>query len=161
MPFELMDNVNARREEQGSVQHLEHFQQSFVSTKIRLDATAFATSSASVIPAITPQALAEQYLRVVAPIYGFDETMLSCPAPADSLAAAEAQNAEAGGSKLELVEENELMGTTTVEYQQTYNHLPIWEAGVSVTIQAEPMRVTASQSSNHKDVALPHARLSN
>jgi hypothetical protein len=41
------------------------------------------------------------------------------------------------------------MGTTTISYQQTYKDLPVWEAGISVTIQPEPMRVTASQSSVH------------
>ena len=47
------------------------------------------------------------------------------------------------------------MGTTTVSYQQTYQGLPVWQAGVSITIQPEPMRVTASQSSVHKGLSLP------
>lgn len=54
--------------------------------------------------------------------------------------------------KLEVVDEKDIMDTTTVSYQQTYQGLPVWKAGVSVTIQSDPMRVTASQSSVHKDI---------
>jgi len=152
MPFELTENVHIDRDEQGQVQHLEHFQQPFVAADAEGLAALTADATASVVSAATPQALAEQYLQQVAPVYGINENMLS----GHGEAALTAEGAGAG-SKLELTEEKEMMGTTIISYQQTYDGLPVWEAGVSVTIQPEPMRVTASQSSVHQEVSLPQA----
>lgn len=157
MPFELTENVRVDRDEHGNVQHLEHFQEPFVAAPSE-DYAAAAVAGIPFMGAATPQALAEAYLKQVASIYGISETML----PGPDAAAAPSGNGSRSkavprGSKLELAEEKELMGTTTISYQQTYDGLPVWEAGVSVTIQSEPMRVTASQSSTHEDISLPRA----
>jgi len=154
MPFELTDKIHVNRDEPGHVRHLEHFQQPFVAANTEALRAATADANIPSVSAPTPQALAEQYLRDVAPIYGIDERMLPDQGGAEALARGAAAGGPAG-SKLELTEEKEVMGTTTIWYQQTYNDLPVWEGGVSVTIQPEPMRVTASQSSVHPDVSLP------
>lgn len=154
MNFELNESVHIDRDEKGNVQHLEHFQQPFVAPA-GAEALAEGDGAASAF-ANTPQGLAEQYIRkVAAPVYGFSESLLPDPLAAEFITDTERANGNGNGGKLELREEKEIMGTTTVAYQQTYKGLPVWEAGVSVTVQPEPLRVTASQSSVHKDISLP------
>jgi hypothetical protein len=155
MTFELDENVKINKDERGNVQVLEHLQQPFVAGETT---GAMGLAEAASAPPNTPQALSEQYLRQVAPVYGIDQNMLSSNGGLTMLA--EESAAASPDGKLELAEEKEIMGTTTVSYQQTYAGLPIWKAGVSVTIQPEPMRVTASQSSVHHDVDLPAASTS-
>lgn len=160
MNFELdSDNVRLERDEKGNVQLLDHFQQPFVATSPADSAlTEDAAGDAPFSSANSAQGLAEQYLREVAPVYGIGENMLPGSAGGenfDSLTESDTGESSETGNKLELAEEREIMGTKTVSYQQTYNNLPVWEAGVSVTIQPQPMRVTASQSSVHQDITLP------
>jgi zinc metalloprotease ZmpB len=157
MPFDLTDNVNAERDDQGNVQHLEHFQQPYVGVGVGMEADALNDAGIPFAPATTPQALAAQYLQEVAPLYGIDESMLPSSGEDFGLAADDPGDGGPAGSKLELTEEKDLMGTTTIAYQQTYNGLPVWEAGVSVTMLPNPLRVTASQSTIHNDVVLPEA----
>jgi hypothetical protein len=155
MPFDITDNVNVARDEQGNIQQLDHFLHPYVGVAPTDDRQA-STLEAARVPfafAPTPQALAQQYLREVAAVYEIPDTMVP------ESGGTEARAAEPAGSKLELAEDKEMMGTTTVSYQQTYNDLPVWEAGVSVTIQPEPLRVTASQSSIHSDVSLQEEAL--
>ena len=156
MSFDLTENVHADRNEKGNVQHLEHLQQPFVAGSAEDLAALEVDSGVPFSPAATPQGLAQQYLRAVAPVYGI-QSMLPDQDNTAALTAAAEEDEESAGGKLELAEEKELMGTTTVSYQQTYNQVPVWEAGVSVTILPEPMRVTASQSTVHPDVSLPSA----
>lgn len=157
MAFELTDNVQVAEDEQGNIRHLEHFRRPFVaSNSVPADSRLAAALEEADVPstfALTPQALAQQYLQEVAPVYQFDPNMLP------ESGGAEARIAEPAAGILELTEENELMGTTTISYQQTYKGLPVWEAGISVTIQPEPLRVTASQSSIHSDLSLPQEEL--
>ncbi len=138
---------------QDSVLHLEHLDRPFTGATVGEDTLSAELSGGTLFAAPpTPQALAEQYLREVAPIYGISDNMLPGHGATD-FAGTEAPDTSAGS--LDLIEEKEVMGTTTIAYQQTYNGLPVWEAGVSVTILPQPMRVTASQSSVHRDITLP------
>jgi zinc metalloprotease ZmpB len=117
MPFELTDNVHVAEDDQGNIRHLEHFLRPFVaSNTVAADSRQAAALEATDAPstvALTPQALAQQYLQEVAPVYQFDPNMLP------ESGGAEARLAEPAAGKLELTEENELMGTTTISYQQT------------------------------------------
>ncbi|MEU9117364.1 hypothetical protein AB0D04_37895 [Streptomyces sp. NPDC048483] len=157
--FELTDNV--RQEEHGKVKHLDHYQQPVVAVPPESPELAERNGQPTEA-ATTPQALAESYLQEVAPLYGIDEAMLP-GGGGDALTAGEEPGEESGNgparSRLELTEEKEVMGTTVVSYQQLYDGLPVWEAGVSVTIQPHPMRVTASQSSVDAAVSLPEDSL--
>jgi hypothetical protein len=150
MTFQLDDNVKFSKDERGNVLVLEHLEQPFIAGE-----TSSARGLAEEFPAPnTPQALAEQYLRQVSDVFGLDQNMLASNGGFASLSGNGGGAAASPDGKLELVEEKEIMGTTTVSYQQTYAGLPIWKAGVSVTIQPEPLRVTASQSSVHHDINL-------
>ncbi|MFE6283623.1 hypothetical protein [Streptomyces sp. NPDC057877] len=150
MVFEPSENVHS--ESHGGVRHLDHFQQPYVArppgSREFAEGNGFAGA-----PAATAQVLAESYLREVAPVYGFDEAML--PRNGGAAASLTDRSRAFGHSTLELAEEKEVMGTTVVSYQQKYDDLPVWEAGISVSIQPEPMRVTASQSSVRPDISLP------
>src|SRR5262245_58811679 len=143
MTFELDDNTQISKDERGNVQVLDHSQQPFVAGA----ASESMGFSGSASPS-TPVGLADQYLKQVASAYGIDQNMLSSTAGNNGFAL---ESASSDG-KLELFDEKEIMGTTTVSYQQTYEGLPVWKGGVSVTIQSDPLRVTASQSSVHKDI---------
>ncbi|WP_406212585.1 hypothetical protein [Streptomyces canus] len=136
MTFELTENVH--NENNGRVRHLEHFQQPFVAlspgNREFAEPEGFTGAAAA-----TAQILAESYLREVAPVYGIDEAMLPGNGSGESLTDRRAAPAPSTGhSTLELTEEKEVMGTTVVSYQQKYDDLPVWAAGVSVSIQPEP-----------------------
>jgi zinc metalloprotease ZmpB len=155
MPFPINANVRVERDDSGNVQHLEHFQQPFVAAATSAEAAAAAEAGVPAATATDAQALAREYLRQVAPIYGLRESELPDDGDAALSGAAAAPAAAPVGSKLRLTEQKEVLDTTTITYQQTYDGIPVWEAGTSVTIQPAPMRVTASQSSVHRDIVLP------
>jgi hypothetical protein len=46
------------------------------------------------------------------------------------------------------------METSVVSYQQSYEGLPIWEAGLSISANDSPARVTSSTSSLHYDIKI-------
>ena len=151
MPFPINDNVRVERDGSGNVQHLDHFQQPFVAAATPAAALAAAEAGVPAAAAPNPQTLAREYLKEVAPIYGLAASEL----PDDGGAGFAVAAAAPTGSKLQLAEQKEMLETTTISYQQTYNGIPVWESGTSITIQAAPMRVTASHNSVHRDVALP------
>lgn len=139
MAFQITDNVNVERDPDGVVRQLEHVQEPYVAQP---------NASLGFTQETSPRALAEDYLREVAPLYGFSE-MLS-PGEA-GLGLRDVEPAETG-AQVRFVEEKPVTGTTTLSYEQTYQGIPVWEAGVNVTVQESPMRVTSSQSSVHLDV---------
>jgi len=152
MPFPLSDQVQVERDPAGTVQQLEHLQQPYVAASA---AEAFGlTAGALTAEAESPRALAESYLSEVAALYGIDAAMLPGGVLTDEATGIVAAAEAPGGAKLEIAQEKELMGTTTIAYQQFFAGLPVWEAGVNVTVLSSPMRVTASQSSVHQDLAM-------
>ena len=153
MTFEFDDNVQISKDERGNVQVLDHLQQPFVAGAGVSPESALAFDGSA--SPNTPHGLANQYLRQVASAYGIEQNMLS---DASSTNGFSAESASTDG-KLELADEKEIMGTTTVSYQQTYEGLQVWKAGVSVTVQSDPLRVTASQSSVHKDINISPSSL--
>lgn len=122
MPFDLTGNVNLERDDQGVARSLEHIQQPYLAAPAALAAP-------------TPQALAQSYLNEpeVRSAYGLDDALLSDLSGAVPSLAADRLGTE--GSRLRMGEEKSLMGTSSVAYQQTFNGLPIWEAGLTVTVQ--------------------------
>src|SRR5438874_10753490 len=112
MSFSLTPNVEVETHPDGRVRHLHHVHEPY-------------TSPTPGREAASTHGLAASYLHDVAPIYGFDESML------------------------ELAEEKTLMDSTTTSFVQMYRGLPIWEAGFSVYVQHNPTRVTSSTSSVH------------
>lgn len=158
MAFKFNESVKLDKDQKGNLEVLEHLEEPYMGSgggeKMALAEGLDIGDSASG-RADTPTALAEQYLREVATVYGIDQNMLAQPGDFGAFAAESTAEAGSAEGKLEIAEEKEIMGTTTVSYQQTYAGLPVWKAGVSVTLQSEPLRVTGSQSSVHHDISLP------
>ena len=144
MSLELNESVNVQADEAGEVRHLEHLQEPFLLTGLM----AFA--------APTPQALAAHYLHdpEVKRVYGLQDAMLANLSGADVGLTAGAGAMAAAGSQLRLADERSLMGLTTVSYGQSYDGIPVWEAGISISMLPEPLRVSSSQSSVHHDVVI-------
>src|SRR4051794_23767418 len=111
-------------DDRDDVLHVDHLQQPYVATRSEREALA----------PVTPQGIAEQYLREVGTReYGIDESML----PGATTGLTE-EDSDRPDSALVLTEEKEILSTTSVSYQQTYRGLPVWEAGVNVTVLSEP-----------------------
>ena len=51
-----------------------------------------------------------------------------------------------------LSEEKSLFDATTFAFWQTLHNVPIWEAGVTVTVKHDPSRVTASVDNSQSGV---------
>jgi len=129
MPFTLTPNVYVERAPNGMVRQLRHLQQPFQSA------------------GLAARPLAEQYVRDTAVIYQIPHNALA------TLSAQFHPSNDFSGEpiRLHLSGENALLGTRTIAYVQTLGGLPIWEAGVSVTLQSGPDRVTSSFSTFHHD----------
>lgn len=92
---------------------------------------------------LDPATLGGLYLQEVAPLYGIDTAALVVlDGPVGSEPRAE-------DGRLRLLEQKSLQGTTVLSYAQTHLALPVWEAGVAITLQSSPLRVTSSYSTLH------------
>jgi hypothetical protein len=140
MAFNLTPNVSVRRDDEGHVRQLSHPQQPYRPDSV--PAIAVESRPATV----TPRALAESYLREVAPIYGFPQQALS------NFAATEGASPTEASTELRFKEEKNIANNATVSYNQTHFGLPIWDAGVSVRISLMPMQVTGSHNATHYDI---------
>ncbi|MAT05489.1 MAG: hypothetical protein CL424_10655 [Acidimicrobiaceae bacterium] len=49
--------------------------------------------------------------------------------------------------------------TTTVAFQQTWNGIPVWRSGTTVTMKQEPARVTGVRNSTYPDIAVDRPTL--
>lgn len=144
MTFQLTRNVNVERDEKGVVRQLEHVQEPFVPQP---------SAGLGDEAELTPRAVAEDYLRQVAPIYGINAGALAGGVEGF----ADDAGPQGAGAEIEFAEEKPMMGTTMLSYVQTFQGVPVWEAGVNVTVQAAPARVTSSQSSVQLDIRADEA----
>jgi hypothetical protein len=132
MPFTVTNNVHVERAPNGAVRLLRHVQQPYLSGTL------------------SGRSLAAHYVQEVAETYQIPPNALATLDspfhPTNSFTSAPARLCFAG--------ESTLPGTSTLAYVQTVGDLPIWEAGLSVTIQAGPARVTSSLSTFHHDTEI-------
>src|SRR5215510_2359711 len=122
MPFAITQNVHVERASDGTVCHLRHLQEPYI------------------FGILSGRVLAEHYVRDVAETYGI---------PPDSLAGLDrpfrlTNDLTSESTRLRFAAESVLVPGSALAYVQTFRGLPIWEAGVSVTLQAGPARVTSS-----------------
>lgn len=136
MAFRITPNVHVERDKDGVGRHLRHLQEPYTPT----------AAGITVAPAPTPQSLASQYVSDVAPIYKIDAVQLT------DLNKRPSKKMTDEGTQLRFVEQKSIMETTVLSYVQTHYGLPIWEAGVSVTLHDNDLRVTSSQSTVHFDI---------
>ena len=140
MPFNLTSNVEARTHHStGVVYHLEHFQEPY------------SLDNQVVEGPRNVQNLASQYLSDVAHIYNIpSEFIQDLNAPLSSAPTEESTTLRFAGERTPA-------NTTTVSYVQTVLGLPIWEAGVTLSMMSDPLRVVSSTSSVHSDVQVTPA----
>lgn len=132
MAFKITPNVHVVRDKKGVIRHLRHLQEPY--------------RPAEDLITPKPQKLAADYVHDVASIYEIDDELL-----VDINKPVEKEPIEEG-ARLRLVKEKKMLETTVVSYVQTHFGLPIWEAGVSVTLHSNPLRITSSTSSIHHDI---------
>jgi hypothetical protein len=135
MPITITSNVHVERAPDGTVRQLRHLQQPYFEGQL------------------VGRSLAERYVQDVAGFYQFPPdalTTLSSPFHPTNNFSDEA-------TRLFCYGESALLGTSTITFVQTLGGLPIWEAGLSVTVQTGPDRVTCSHTTFHYDakVAVP------
>ena len=129
MPFPVTANVHVERDPNGTVRQLRHFQHPYLARTL------------------SGRSLAAQYVQEVAETYQLPPsalTRLNSPFYPTN-------NFTSEPTRLRFASENALLGTSTLAFVQTLGDLPIVEAGLSVTVQAGPDRVTSSFSTFHHD----------
>lgn len=95
----------------------------------------------------TPLAAAQEYLAQVSQDY-----QLNAPAIASSSLKVDRQLTTGEEASLRLVREKQIMDTSVVSYAQTYMGIPVWDAGVTVTMLRDPIRVISSVSTFQPDI---------
>ncbi|MDT0482022.1 hypothetical protein [Streptomyces doebereineriae] len=133
MSFEITPNVHEQRDRGGRLRHLEHVQEPY---------------RASTAVELSPGVAANEYLREVAPLYEVPSEWIA------GLGSTDGQVGAPGEVRLSWEHESSVMETSVVSYQQSYEGLPIWEAGLSITAHDSPARVTSSTSSLHYDIKI-------
>ena len=102
----------------------------------------------------TPQLAAREYLHRYGELLGLRPEQLGhLFLPAE-------QEPGAGGVEYRLLSEKHQFDLTTVAFYHTCFGLPVWEAGLSITMKANPLRVVGAQSTLHPDLEVkrPPAR---
>jgi zinc metalloprotease ZmpB len=118
------------KDEAGNLQSITHFDEPYVCS------------------AASPQLAAAEYLAKFSDKYGIGNAELTnLDRSADR---------DLADNKLELRFEaqKDMFDTSTVSYQQTFNGLPIWGAGVTVQIRQNPNRVLSSYATNHAEMTV-------
>jgi zinc metalloprotease ZmpB len=133
MAFELSANVDVHRDGDGRIRTLRHLQAPFSPE------TAGLTDP-------SPVALADQYVREVAPLYGIDESQLG------GLAEEALAEPAPEGTQLRRPELKTVQNITVASYPQTHLGLPVWQSALEVRMFGEPLRVVSSASTLDLDV---------
>ena len=93
----------------------------------------------------TPRAAASEYLSRYGRLFGVRQQHLK------NLLKPPEHDLTAAGVEYRLLPEKAQFDLTTVPFHQTYFGLPIWEAGLSVTMKHEPLRVIGARSTLHPE----------
>ena len=135
MAFQITSDVKMKRDSDGMIRRLSHASQPYA-----LQTTGVTEAVGGVV---TPRALADSYVRDVAPSYELDpEITLDLASPIGREITQE-------GPRLKLFKEKVVGDRASVSYSQTCLGLPVWGAGFTVQLRGRPPRVTSSQSSIH------------
>ena len=136
------DQAETYKDEQGNVCQLNHMARPFTLQDALGDqAGAAADEGAAAIVgpgAITARQLADLYLR---------EAMQHFNITADMAADGGAAVAGAPADQLVYEEDKSIMGNATVTYGQRHDGIPVWESGMVVQLNEQPMEVIGAQSS--------------
>ncbi|MGE5404227.1 MAG: hypothetical protein ACM3PP_04745, partial [Candidatus Saccharibacteria bacterium] len=112
----------------GLIRELLHFQRPFV-TKAQI-----------------PQMAAREYLDVYSKTYGINPEQLK------NLGLHAETHPIDASIEYRYLQEISLFDSTTVTYQQTYFGLPVWRAGLALTMKRNPVRVLSSKHSGYSTI---------
>lgn len=157
MPFNVTPDVHVRKDEAGRVRYLSHVDQPYTAAQgIKLASAAVVAPEDAAVDAVAPRppsmrALADQYVREVSGLFDL------APHEVSNLSASPSFIPDAAPSELRFREEKEVANSGTVSYDQTYLGLPVWNAGVTVRINAQNMEVVGAHNEVHYgiDAAAP------
>jgi hypothetical protein len=136
MPFHVTANVSVQRDTHGRIGQLTHLAAPYRGEDHdRRDAPS----------------LAAAYLRDVADLYKIDKQWL------EAIDIRPAERPESAGTQLRGGEVKHMLESVTIAYAQTHRGVPVWQAGVSVSMQDKPLRVTSSASTLHEKVDVKNA----
>jgi hypothetical protein len=93
----------------------------------------------------TPQLAASEYLTRYSELLGLREEELK------HLFAPTEQEPAADKVEYRLLSEKHQFDLTTVAFYQTHFGLPVWEAGLSITMKENPLRIIGAQTTRHPD----------
>lgn len=132
MHFEITSNIHVVRDSDGLVRHISHTNSPFIVDR----------------PDITHNEIAEEYLHSLKEIYNLDEFMLI------NLKQNPTAMPDDSNVQLRFASDNSIFETTVFQYVQTINGIPIWEAGFTMNVLNNPIRITSSYSTIHNNVTL-------
>ena len=93
----------------------------------------------------TPRAAARDYLTRYGHVFGVRPRHLR------NLLEAPQRNPTAAGHEYRYIATKPQFDLTTVVFQQTHFGLPVWEAGLSVTMKHGPLRIVGARSTSHPE----------
>lgn len=135
MALNVTKNVHIRKDVEGRVRHIRHPQQLYRAEQAGLTAASTKT-------------LAAAYVHDVAKLFDFDAKMLA------RLNEPVGQDKTRDSSLLQFETEKSIQDSVVIGYRQTYNGLPVWEAGLAVHLQRATLGVTSANSTVHYDIRL-------
>jgi FMN phosphatase YigB (HAD superfamily) len=138
--METFESASAQRDPQGHICQLSHLDAPY-----RPSSTPDA-GHGEFAAAMTPRALADQYLHDAMPHMELSEALFT-----DQGAARKGTSTR---ERLVYHDEKQVMGNATVTYDQTIEGIPVWESGIAVQVELAPMQVIGSQSSVKRDIAI-------
>lgn len=94
----------------------------------------------------TAREAAEAYVRSVAGVLNVPESRLSSLDESASFVAPRPEDVQ-----YRVAEEKTLFDSTTVGYAQTVDNVPVWGAGMSVTVKHGPYRVVSATDTSHEN----------
>ena len=100
----------------------------------------------------TPRAAARDYLSRYGHLFGVQ------PRHLQNLLKPPERNPTDAAVEFRYAAEKPQFDLTTVVFHQTYFGLPIWEAGLAVTMKRAPLRIVGAHSTLHSEVRRPAAR---
>jgi hypothetical protein len=140
MSNDISFNDNIVIDEIGVVRHIQHSPKSSSKTKEKIS-----------LMKDTPQLIANEYIKEMAPTFGIKPELLTELGK---------QNKEKvkfqlndAGEKILFSDEKQIMNTHIISYVHTFNEIPIFQSGLSVTIN-DGMGVVSSQNSVHSDLQI-------
>ncbi len=138
-----LDTSSKIFDEKGNVTQLNHVESPF---RLKSDATHFHERAGNAV--VSARVIADAYLSEALPAFGLNQEMLVATGTDGR---ARSRNTQSG-EQLIFESEKSVMGNSRVTYSQNLDGIPVWESGVVVQVEENPMQVVGSQSTVKKNL---------